>query len=445
MTEVSIPKQEIPGQTEVESPEYKIFDLLSSVGNAENKALELIVMRKGVIYSKYAFYQEVMDHQGGGGWRMNEGVPFYHCQQSFSPIGLVTKEALSSDGEAWGYQITEHGLKIGIPFAGLLLKWSNEHPEYSLYKMFGATASSAINDEQSLNKKRAQETRYKIFWEITTNPSNRIRLTDIVNQINENSGLTGQHLTSLSRNNIISYDVFEQGKPFSYFKLKESIPNQKPRAYSGQKTLSAKVFDLLIQLRQEKPDEFLSVEEIADSFIKIYPESSEYQKPIALSMVSCLTDFERQGYVERKKFAHEFRSEITLSDEQREGIVSLVTLIDKFKNGESLAIEEGRKFAQKAANDPKLFSELMLKAKENSPHANATDREDTQAYFLTILHEHSNSTASQIRDLLEENYDKKIGRHRVMEILKDLVGKEKVVCEKTKSGNVYRPAKDAKN
>ena len=98
--------------------------------------------------------------------------------------------------------------------------------------MAGATQSSSIKDEQSLEKKRAQETRYRIFWEIATNPNNRIRLKDIADAINENSRNIGDHLRSLSKNGVISYDATEQGKSYSYFRIKEVIPDQKPIQYN---------------------------------------------------------------------------------------------------------------------------------------------------------------------------------------------------------------------
>jgi hypothetical protein len=219
---------EIPRNTEGKLPEAKIFDLLSSVGNAENKALELIVMREGVIYSSSAQDREMINRQGNNpGWRMGWAVPFGHCRQSLAPIGLV-RETLSADGREWGYEITQYGLRTGVPFAGGLLKWSYEHPDHSLYKMFGPTNSASIKDEQTLGKKRAQETRYKIFWEMATNSSNRIRLIDVANNTNERPDLIDNHLESLNKNGFISYHATEKGKSYSYFKRAETVPDKDP-------------------------------------------------------------------------------------------------------------------------------------------------------------------------------------------------------------------------
>ena len=437
MTEAFVPRQEIQTQREGELPESKIFDLLSSVGNGENKALELIVMKKGVIYSGGGLWREVMSYQPKDrGWRMNLSVPFKHCQESLSPIGLVTKEALSYDGTAWGYQITEFGIHTGIPFAGLLLKWSYEHPNSSLYKMFASTSSPAVKDEQTLEKKRAQETRYKIFWEAVTNPRSRIRLQDIANDTNENEWLIGMHLTRLGNNGVISYEANTAGKPFSYFRRKEIVPDQEPKQYKNSKTLSAQVYDLLTR-------QYLSIEETANLLINKYPRYESLDRnSLGQDVAKILSDLVKQGYLERKKFSHGFQSELTLSEEQREAIVCLVTLIDKFKNGDSKTIEEGRRFAQKVSSDPNLFSELMLKAKEASPNANRTNREEMSSVLLTILQGYPNSTTNQIMKILEKDYDKRLTSHGVSNNLSRLVNENLIISRKTQSGNVYRVAEE---
>ena len=439
MVEVLRSRQETQRQTEGELPESKIFDLLSSVGNAEHKALELIVMKKGIIYSEGDLWREVMSYQPKDrGWRMNSSLPFEHCRKSLSPIGLVTKEALSYDGTAWGYQITEFGIHTGIPFAGLLLKWSYEHPNSSLYKMFASTASPAVKDEQTLEKKRAQETRYKIFWEVVTNPRNRIRLQDIANDTNEEEGIISRHLNRLSNNGVISYEAHTSGKPFSYFRRKEIVPDQQPKQYGDSKTLSAQVYDFLTR-------EYLSIEETVNLLIEKYPRYESLDRSaFGKSVTHILSDLVKQGYLERKKFSHDFHSELNLSEEQREAILSLVTLIDKFKNGDSKTIEEGRRFAQKVSSDPNLFSELILKAKEASPHANRTNWEETFSMLLTILQGYPNSTTNQIMQILKKDYGKRLTSDGLRCNLSRLVNENLIISKKTKSGNVYMVVEDSK-
>jgi len=351
---------EIPRSTEGELPESKIFDLLSSVGNGEHKALELILMREGVIYSQSAMWHEVMNHQMDEcGWEMDRGLPFKHCRGSLAPIGLVTREALRLDGTAWGYEITQYGLRTGVPFAGALLKWSYEHPEHSLYKMFGVTMSTSVKDEETLEKKRAQETRYKLLWEIATNPSNRIRITDVSNALNELPSLISEHVRSFSKAGVVSYEGVPQGKPVSYFRLKQNVLDQdtKPyRPYNSGKSIPIRVYNLITRSLQQEPSKYVSIGEIADRLIIEFPEYEDLnKKELNVVITVSLSSFERQGHVERQKFKNDFHSEITLLDEKREGITSLITVIDKFKNGDRHTIEEGRKFAQRVVNDSSLF------------------------------------------------------------------------------------------
>ena len=397
-------------------------------------------MREGVIYSKNALYQEVMNHQDKNKrWEMNKGLPFEHCQHSLSPIGLVAKEALSPDDTAWGYAITEYGLRTGIPLAGLLLKWSYEHPEYSLYKMFGSTSSTSIKDQQALDKKRAPEARYKIFWEIATNPNNRIRLKDIADAINEDPSNIGYHLKSLGKNGFISYDVTERGKSYSYFRLKEIVPDKEPEQHGRYKILSTRTYELLTNSPQQIPREYLSVEEIVNLLIKIYPEYGDVKtKAFSDNVAVALSHFERQGYLERKRFSRDFQSQLTLSDQQRNTIVSLVTLIDNFKNGDRETVEDGRRFAQKVASDPNLFSELMLKAKEGSPFAHRVYREEMNSFLLSIVQKHPNSTTNQIMQILEEDYSKRLRPKGLSKYLSRLAGQDLIISEKTEAGNIYR-------
>lgn len=185
--------------------------------------------------------------------------------------------------------------------------------------------------------------------------------------------------------------------------------------------------------------EFLSGEDAVNLLIQQYSEYKDLERGNLRGRVTrVLSDLEKQGYVQRQKLSNLFRSELTVSDEQREAIVSLVTLIDNFKNGDRQTIEEGRIFAQRVLNDTELFSQLMLKAKEASPYANRTNREDMDAWLLGILYRQPNTTNRQIQQILDENYGKKLLWDGINFHLLRLVKEGKIISQNTKSGNVYR-------
>lgn len=427
---------EVQEKIEGELPEVRIFDLLSSIGNGENKALELIVMKRGVTYSKNQLCRETMNHQSPDNrWDMDKNLPFSHCEQSLSPIGLVTKEALSPDGSTWGYQITDKGITTGIPFAGLLLKWSHEHTKHSLNSMFGSTASSKIKDQTTLEKKRGQETRYRILWEIITHPNINLRLTDLADAISESHILVGNHLTNLNQKGVISYQHTEAGKPISLYKMKGNYRSQEPEPYRKLLALSHAVYDIYLQNQQET----LSREQVWLILIGRNPEYGKLDKKNLLGSISKIQrNLERQGYLEVEKFWNKMQSTIIVSDEQKEAILSLLNTIDRFKMGDEDSIEEGRKFAQRVANDPNLFSELMLRAQEASPNANKKSVITTKQYILSILRDHPRSTRKQIVELLHTIYDKKLTTpNAITPPLKQLILDETISVEKTKSGNAY--------
>lgn len=144
MTTVEIPR--LPAVPEVRKKERlsdeELGNLLAAFGNNEAKAVTLIAMRKGVIYSEYDLYSAVIEKQGEGvGWRQSRGVPFTYCRSSFENIGLVAKSVSDPVLETWGYLKTDYGEELGDALAGLLLDFSLRHPEVSLYDIFGSTTS----------------------------------------------------------------------------------------------------------------------------------------------------------------------------------------------------------------------------------------------------------------------------------------------------------------
>ena len=123
----------------------QIGNLISAIGNHEAKALTLLAMKDGAIYNKHELSARIRELQGRNPiWRQSYSLPFDYCAHSLSPIGLVTREILSPNLSAYGYQISEYGRRVGIPFAGLLLDFSDQN-NISLERLFASTASSSEN------------------------------------------------------------------------------------------------------------------------------------------------------------------------------------------------------------------------------------------------------------------------------------------------------------
>ena len=116
--------------------------------------------------------------------------------------------------------------------------------------------------------------------------------------------------------------------------------------------------------------------------------------------------------------------------------------MDNFKNRDREILDQGRRFAERVLDDPSLFSELMLKAKEASPYANRTNREEMDSWLISIIRNYPNTTTKQIQEILKRDYDKNLGINIAGYYLARLSQGEdpKIIFEKTKSGNVYRVA-----
>lgn len=222
--------------TEGELSESKISDHLSSVGNGENKALQIIVMvmGEGGEYSRHRLYKEIMRHQNSNGWRVTSTSILDYCE-TFSQYGLVKRVAISPDDSDKRYKITQSGLE-SIPLAGSLLKWSYEHPNHSLLKMLAKTWSASIKDEYTGEKQTAQEIRYKILQNIS-NSSKEMRVTDVADQIDEDYYLIRNHLVALSENGVISYEAVEKGKSYSYFRPQKVVPDHELETISRYRYL----------------------------------------------------------------------------------------------------------------------------------------------------------------------------------------------------------------
>lgn len=154
--------QEVPKIREQQQKERlsdeEMGNLISALGNHEAKAIVLCLMTPGIIYPRYDLYRAVIQAQGQNiGWRMNREGPFKYCQNSLSPIGLVTHEVINPDLSTYGYMKTEYGEKIGVPLAGLLLDFSLRHPDFSLQDFFASTSSPSQSQKMvrwSIKKER---------------------------------------------------------------------------------------------------------------------------------------------------------------------------------------------------------------------------------------------------------------------------------------------------
>lgn len=68
----------------------ELENLIVSMGNSEAKALTLLLMKPGQIYTVVGLQKEILAAQGAKpGWKTSFNVCYGYCFDSFEPIGLV--------------------------------------------------------------------------------------------------------------------------------------------------------------------------------------------------------------------------------------------------------------------------------------------------------------------------------------------------------------------
>lgn len=406
-----------------------IIDLLPALGNHEAKALTLIAMGDGNLYTDADLRTKL-------GWGGRRGVLTGYCRNSLAPIGLVVKEAIDSDGRVWGYKITDAGITDGIPLAGGLLQWSLDHPRFSLHQMLGATPSRIPRDEdQESNggRKRAAETRFRIFWELSTNPSNKIRVADIVASLEEYSTLISQHIENLDRLGVIACESTKPGQPFAHYKLGENPPNTLPHPYRTSLMLTGDVYRIL----QQNPGKYLSIEQVIKILVGMESRYKEY-RDLTPEVSGALASLQRQGYADVEKFHRGVQSEIRFTDEQKEAMASLVSVVDAFQRQDPIIYLQGESSARSFLVDQDRINILINKARENSPRARAMDSKETFSLISSITDRYPNSTAEEVQRILAEEYDKPLTRNSLRKLLSQFVEQKGLQREKTKKGFVYR-------
>ena len=409
----------------------ELDNLLPAVGNNEIKALTLMTMGDGNLYTDYDLRRKL-------DWRGRRGMFTQYCTHSLAPIGLVVKEVIDFDGNTWGWKISDLGEEEGLPLAGALSQWSLDHPRFSLYQMFGATSSHfprTSDEESSHEKKRASKTRLQIFWELTTAPNNKVRLVDIETSSGEYSTLISQHIENMGRLKVVQYDSTKPGKSFAHYKLADVLPPEPPKPRRSSISLTNNVYKILLENRET----FLSIEQINGELIK---RDIRYRKYANLKpeVSGILSSLKKQGHAVTEKFGHGIQSEITFSDEQREAMSSITTLLDAFQRQDPRILLNGRLSAAAILSDQHLINILMDKALKNSPGMAAINSQEAYSLVTSVIGKYPNSTAEEIQKILEEEYNKSYSRNTLRALLREFASEKKLHREKTKRGYVYLSA-----
>lgn len=424
-------------------------NLLSGAGNHEAKLITLTLMKNGDIFDRGGLHRRIINSQGENvEWRINRRGPFEYCADSLSPIGLVTKETLNKGGlTAYGYQITKYGKEIGIPLAGLLLKFSEDH-KIPLNRFLGGTNSKSQNQitqtkegKKVESKKRAPSTTLKIFFELVTHPSLPIREVDIIKAIGEDTHPTvfPTILTRLSDLDLIEYDSKGINQPFSLYRLRSPIPEGKLPIYKRAKTLTNLVYNAL----KENPNAYLTI----GGIYKLIPQEQKekMKENILLNTISrILSDLNGKGYADIQKFHHKKHSEINITDQQKAVLKEFLEIIDGVQNQNPEILKKGERLAEEIIADSQRVSNLLRRAKEASGSANKSPQEETKNDILSIISDIKDNpngiTNKQIQKLLEQS-GKRLGIMQIRQLCSLLQKQNSVTVKKQGSVKIFFPNK----
>lgn len=367
------------------------MNLLSGFGNHEAKALTLLSLDRNVVLGWGALAKQVIDSQGTvKGWRINRKGPFSYCQQSLEPIGLVAKEEIDSTGE-WGYRLTDLGEEIGVPLAGLLLDFSNRYG-LPLYNLLGSTSSP--------HERRGPQTRYEIFRVILSSRL-PIRATDVFHDLQPQGERKSIHLRTLAANGLIGFvSAEDKNRPVTSFTLnlegQEIAPPPFIDSHGGAYTrLTAEVAEIF----RNSPYMSLTHEAIVESLAKSGRHITSIKD--AKNMTSRVANhLAKVGFLEKSRFGRDVQSMITLSDEQRIILEDFISIIEGVQNQDEEVLARGRRLAREIQQTPQLFSDLMKRADESSPHTRKPKKHKLKSDIVEFVRTHPDCTNNEVRKYL---------------------------------------------
>lgn len=425
--------------------DLELGNLLAAVGNHEVKALTLLAMKEGEIYSRDRLHQRLLEIQGlRPGWSIGKTTPFDYCRYSLSPIGLVAQEVVDQWQNIYGYTKTRYGEDLGIPFAGLMLRLSEKYLSYSLYQVFANTMSKYPNKDkhnedktEQQNKKRAPITRLKIFQQLLQYPSGPIREVDLAKLIGEDVSMVRRHLDNLSRNGIITFISTRVDTEYTRYILNPDHHSEPPssKGYHGIRVPLTQFVYLTVT---EQSGKAFTVNMLVDKYINEHGIEGD-RKSIRKTISNILGRLRNQGYIKWEGVLHEGnQSQIYLSDTQRTFLRDIVSTMVQFQVRDEAFLANARQYAQELLLHPERVARLFEKAKEASSNANQKASQETASLILSLIRNNPRCTSKDLQTMLLQTFRKKISKIRINNLLGLLLESDQVAIVEKKGAKYYR-------
>lgn len=420
-----------------------LADLIAGVGNRENKAITLVLMGSGSVYTKHELYKTLRDCQGQPrGWNIGKNSPFAFCKFSLEPSRLVAEVVADTATATFGYIKTGYGQEFGTPLAAVLLDFSLRHPDICLYGLFGETKPGSKKSEeitvygQTVDHHRRVADRFLKFYRIFKNwilEDQKFReenpqikkakrkldlIAELGADLNTNC-LRHADFEHLHKYGIISYDSVDQHRPFVAVRMRPDVNFEVP--YCRKDATLSKFF---FKVMANQKGQFLTLDEITALVVKEKPaylsQPEEWQKKLRDRVGEVATYYKKQGCVEVEKFDRDHKSEIKFTLKQEQIILELMDLLERFQRLDPEIISKGHRLTMSFTD--RQFAQLMKKAKDNSPCANDLLYEQAKNAILSILRENPDIGGRPLLTALRNITNSRLAYRTQGEILKRMRG-----------------------
>lgn len=412
----------------------EVMDIVSGVGNHEAKALLMIYLGDNPgpmrLTDMGRGFQDFIGDETE--WQPNRTQAFNYCRSSFESVGQVAAGEVEHEGKWYkAYSISEQGQELGVPLAGMLLKWSVDNPDISLQQIFGSTRSAG--------KTRAPQSRAELIMELLTAPEQGLSITDIAITNGEVNGERGYHnrLTNirtaaeaLEKHGFVTVERVSEGN-IRQFLVEDPT---KPESTYPRGAVTNAVYDFL-QERFEGEEALFNYEECLEGVLGTLSHSgkdfdeADIRAELSLLLGSRLTSL--PGVKRLGTFNRGAHTRVTINEEHREALEDLANILMIVDGGDETLLAEGRKAAREIAGNFELKGKLMSKARRFSPNVGSQPIEQTAKEVTTLLLEAGGShDTDAIGGLYKERYSRSLSKQALQLVMRRLIEEEKITVEK---------------
>lgn len=421
MTEVI--NHNIAEENEIEAlPEHRLYELISAIGNHEGKALLLLSLSnqpENSYFSQHELHGLLQNLPGGDKAYLGKATnKMGWCKLTLEPIGMVAK---ADFGPILKFGISDEGREYGVPLASLLLEFSQKH-KIALYDLFGATVSTG--------GKRSPEVRIKIIEELLTSP-NGASLDDLVQATGVTNQVTiGKQLRKMSVAGLLNYDDWDESKTTVKYSL------ARRNAASNRPSIWKKLIIECLEVNNfaERSDIINYLKENVSKELLESKSDAELSTLVSMSIYS----LEKQGivnYSENKKRSNGL-VKVSLSDEQAKMWNELLNSLHLYSSQEPSFINGLNTLSKKILIDPNFIQDALNRAAEASPYAQNGSEKSVANLILKTLILSGDNQAKSVRDIVEnikDVTDRTLSHAAVLNVLKDLVKRQKITEKKEKT------------